>query len=131
MSVTSWYFSQKATKISLSKFSSQYGNVIPGLERNRDGQISSLITHGSILIPHSWLSSRDEIKIPHLRLRRAWGIFISSLLQSHSWGIKIEPFVIREEIFFPVFVAAPLIQEKNHPHFSPDRVLHSHIERKT
>ena len=110
------------SRISLAKFSSLYGNVIPGLERNRDGQISSLITHGSILIPHSWLSSCDEIKFPHLRLRRAWGNFISSRLLSHSWGIKIEPFVIREEIFFPVFVAAPLIQEKSHPYFSPDRV---------
>ena len=39
-----------------------------------------------------------------------------------------KPFVIREEIFFPVFVAAPLIQEKSHPYFSPDRELHSHIE---
>ena len=30
-------FSKKATKITLSKFSSQYGNVIPGLERKREG----------------------------------------------------------------------------------------------
>ena len=89
------------SRMSFAKCSSLYGNVIPGLERNRDGQISSLITHGSIVIPHLWLSSCDKIKFPHLRLRRgAWGNFISSRLLSHSWGIKIEPFVICEEIFF-------------------------------
>ena len=43
-----------------------------------------------------------------------------------------KPFVIREEIFFPVFVASPLIQEKSHPYFSPDRVwLIPILKRKT
>ena len=69
------------------KFSSPCGNVTPGLERNRDGENSSLVTHGTFPIPHSWLSSCGKIKIPHLRLRRSWGIFISSRLLSHSWGI--------------------------------------------
>ena len=66
-------------------------------------------------MPHSWLSSCDKIKIPHLRLRRSWGIFISSRLLSQSWGIKIEPFVICEEIIFPTFVASPLMWEKPIP----------------
>ena len=62
---------------------------------------SSFITHGTFLLPHSWLSSCDEIKIPHSRLRRSWGIFFSSRLLSHSWGSKNVPFVIHEELFFP------------------------------
>ena len=69
------------------KCSSPYGNVTPGLERNRDGENSSLVTHGTFPLPHSWLSSCDKIKIPHSRLRRSWGIFISPRLLSHSWGI--------------------------------------------
>ena len=77
--------------------------------------ISSQITNGSILMPHDWLSRRDEIKIPHERRSRKWGIFISSRQLSQSWGIKIEPFVIHEEIFFPTFVAAPLMWEKPIP----------------
>ena len=101
----------------MAKFSFTYGNANPILEKIRDEQNSSFVTHGTFPLPHSWLSSCDKIKIPHSRLRRSWGIFISSRLLSHSWGIKIEPFVIREEIFFPVFVAAPLIQEKSHPYF--------------
>ena len=72
-------------------------------------------------IPHSWLSSCGKIKIPHSWLRHSWGIFISSRLLSHSWGIWNVPFVIHKEFFFPVFVASPLIQEKSHPYFSPDR----------
>ena len=92
-----------------------------GAATNTGKKISSQITNGSILIPHEWLSRRDEIKFPHARRSRKWGNFISSQLLSHEWGSKIEPFVIREEIFFPVFVAAPLIQEKSHPYFSPDR----------
>ena len=102
-------------------FPLQYENVNPGLERNRDGKNSLFITHGTFMIPHSWLSSCDKIKIPHLPLCCAWGIFISSCLLSHSWGIWNVPFVIRKEFFFPVFVASPLIQEKSHPSFSPDR----------
>ena len=62
---------------------------------------SSFITHGTFLLPHSWLSSCDEIKIPHSRLRRSWGIFFSSRLLSHLWGSKNVPFVIHEELFFP------------------------------
>ena len=62
---------------------------------------SSFITHGTFLLPHSWLSSCDEIKIPHSRLRRSWGIFFSSRLLSHSWGSKNVPFVIHEELIFP------------------------------
>ena len=53
--------------------------------------ISSQITNGSILMPHDWLSRRDEIKIPHERRSRKWGIFILSQLLSQEWGIKIEP----------------------------------------
>ena len=86
-----------------------------GEATNTGKKISSQITNGSISIPHKWLSRRDEIKFPHLRLRRVWGNFILSRLLSHSWGIKIEPFVIREEIFFPTFVASPLMWEKPIP----------------
>ena len=77
--------------------------------------------NGTFLLPHEWLSRRDEKKIPHERRSREWGIFISSQLLSHEWGIWNVPFVIRKEFFFPVFVASPLIQEKSHPSFSPDR----------
>ena len=88
--------------------------AIPGLERNRDGFFphesrsdkwgknnSSWITNGTFLLPHEWLSRRDEIKIPHERRSRSWGIFISLSLLSHSWGSKNVPFVIHEELFFP------------------------------
>ena len=61
--------------------------------------ISSQITNGSILMPHDWLSRRDEIKIPHARRSRKWGIFILSQLLSQEWGIKIEPWVMSEEIY--------------------------------
>ena len=97
------------------KCSSPYGNVTPGLERNRDGENSSLVTHGTFPIPHSWLSSCDKIKIPHSRLRRSWGIFISSRLLSHSWGIGNVPFVTCEEFVFPSFVASPLMRENPIP----------------
>ena len=97
------------------KFSSPCGNVTPGLERNRDGENSSFVTHGTFPLPHSWLSSCDKIKIPHSRLRRLWGIFISSRLLSHSWGSGNVPFVTHEEFSFPIFVAAPLIWEKPIP----------------
>ena len=64
--------------------------------------ISSLITHGSILMPHSWSSSCDKIRFPHLRLRCLWGIFISSSLLSHSWKIGNVPFVNLQEFLFPI-----------------------------
>ena len=97
------------------KFSSPCGNVTPGLERNRDGENSSFVTHGTFPLPHSWLSSCDKIKIPHSRLRRSWGIFISSRLLSHSWGSGNVPFVTHEEFYFPIFVASPLIWENPIP----------------
>ena len=109
-------------EMSTAKFYFLYGNVNPVLERIRDEKNSSFVTHGTFPIPHSWLSSCDKIKIPHSRLRRSWGILISSRLLSHSWGIGNVPFVTHEEFFIPIFVASPLIQEKSHPYFSPDRV---------
>ena len=105
--------------IILMKFSTPYGapygNVTPGLDRNRDGENSSLVTHGTFPIPHSWLSSCDKIKIPHSRLCRSWEIFISSRLLRHSWGIGNVPFVTREEFVFPSFVASPLMRENPIP----------------
>ena len=41
-------------------------------------------------------------------------------VQSCYFITTAKPFVIREEFFFPVFLAAPLIQEKSHPYFSLD-----------
>ena len=62
-----------------------------GEATNVGKKISSRITNGSILIPHKWLSRRDEIKLPHARHSRKGGSFISSQLLSQEWGIKIEP----------------------------------------
>ena len=70
-----------------------------GEATNVGKKISSRITNGSILMPHDWLSRRDEIKIPHERRSRKWGIFILSQLLSQEWGIKIEPWVMSEEIY--------------------------------
>ena len=82
------------------KFSSPCGNVTPGLERNRDGENSSFVTHVTFPLPHSWLSRCDEIKIPHERR-----------------GSGNVPFVTHEEFCFPIFMAAPLIWENPIPIF--------------
>ena len=91
----------------LMKFSSPYGNVIPGLERNRDEENSSWVTNGTFPLPHSWLSSCDDIKIPHWRLHRSWGIFILSQLLSHDWGSGNVPWVTNEEFYPSLFLSRP------------------------
>ena len=78
-----------------------------GAATNTGKKISSQITNGSILIPHEWLSRRDEIKIPHKRQSREWGIFILSQLLSHEWGIANVPFVTREEFSPSLFLSRP------------------------
>ena len=63
------------------------GNVIPGLKK---------IGMSKFLIHHSWHITTSP-------LSRSWGIFISSQLLSHSWGSSNVPFVIPEELLFPIF----------------------------
>ena len=57
--------------------------------------------------------TRGEFSIPALAATPRVGNFY--------FITPAKPFAIREEIFFPAFVAAPRIQEKSHPYFSPDR----------
>ena len=74
---------------------------------NEEKNNSSWITNGTFLLPHEWLSRRDEIKIPHERRSREWGIFILSQLLSHEWGSRNVPWVMNEEFIHPWFLSRP------------------------
>ena len=82
-------------------------NVNPIISKNGDGKNSLFVIQGTIIFPHSRLSSRSEKKFPHSRLRRSWGNFSSLLLLSLSWGNIIVPFMTHREFVFPLLAASP------------------------
>ena len=82
-------------------------NVNPVILKNGDGKNSLFVIQGTIIFPHSRLSSHSEKKIPHSRLCRSWGIFSSLFLLSLSWGNMIVPFMTHKEFAFPLLAASP------------------------
>ena len=77
------------------------GMLIPSFQIMGTGKISLFVIQGTIIFPHSRLSSRSKKKIPHSRLRRSWENFFSLLLLSLSWGNVIVPFMTHREFLFP------------------------------
>ena len=92
-------------------------NVNPIISKNGDGKNSLFVIQGTIIFPHSRLSSRSKKKFPHSRLRRSWENFFSLLLLRLSWGNIIVPFMTHREFLFPLLAASPLVGEISRPHF--------------
>ena len=92
-------------------------NVNPIIFGIWEGKNSLFITQGTLIFPHSQLSSCGKTKIPHSRLRRSWEIFVSPRLLSYSWGNINVPFVIHREFLIPSFAASRLMKELSRPKF--------------
>ena len=75
-------------------------NVNPIIFGIWDGKNSLFITQGTIIFPHSRLSSHSEEQFPHERRSREWGIFVLPQLLSYEWGNINVPWVMNRE-FFP------------------------------
>ena len=74
----------------------------PIISKNGDGKNSLFVIQGTIIFPHSRLSSHSKKKFPHSRLRRSWGNFFSLFLLSLSWENIIVPFMTHREFLFPL-----------------------------
>ena len=117
ISIHSGYFLVIYVSANILKCHFSTRNVNPIIFGIWDGKNSLFITQGTLIFPHSWLSSCGKIKIPHSRLRRSWEIFISPRLLSHSWGNINVPFVIHREFLIPPFAASRLMEELSRPKF--------------
>ena len=107
----------KANPNGIVSFHYHNRNVNPIISKNGDGENSLFVIQGTIIFPHSRLSSRSKKKFPHSRLRRSWGNFFSLLLLRLSWGNIIVPFMTHREFLFPLLAASPLVREISRPHF--------------
>ena len=112
-----FYNKNKEFAVLLNSFQLVNRNVNPVILKNGDGKNSLFVIQGTIIFPHSRLSSHTENKFPHSRLRRSWGNLSSVFLLSLSWGNIIVPFMTHREFLFPSLAASRLVKEISRPHF--------------